>query len=92
MLHKLYCFDPIKDMTIDRMHLCFNMLKREFAEGMWADMGDNVGRPVNQRMPSDGGVLSRGDFAQAFQAVPWSREQKASGVAKTKSLTDKLGG
>ena len=27
-LYKLYKFDPIRDMVIDRMHLSFNMLKR----------------------------------------------------------------
>ena len=35
-LYKLYKFDPIKDMTTDKMHLLFNMLKRVF--------GQDVGR------------------------------------------------
>ena len=28
-LYDLYRFDPVQDMVIDRMHLTFNMLKRE---------------------------------------------------------------
>ena len=91
-LHKLYGFDPIKDMVIDRMHLCFNMLKREFLENMWVDMGDNSARPVNDRDPADGGLLFRDELRDALAKVQWTREQKASGSASVSSLSDKLGG
>ena len=68
-LHKLYKFDPILDMTIDRMHLAFNMLKNEFLEKMWSDLGENAAREVNDRVPNDGGLLVREEFRQALDAV-----------------------
>ena len=34
-LNRLYGFDPIKDMVIDRMHLSSNMIKREFIDKIW---------------------------------------------------------
>ncbi|KAK3737217.1 hypothetical protein QZH41_011273 [Actinostola sp. cb2023] len=79
------------DMVIDRMHLTFNMLKREFIDKMWADMGDNKGRPVNSRQPEFGGLINHGEFGHALDAVYWPTEEKQSGVAKLKSLADKLG-
>ena len=91
-LHKLYKFDPIKDMTIDRMHVTFNMLKKEFQEKMWADLKDNAEKTVNDRIPEDGGLLVRDDFSSALQCVPWTTEEKEKGVARMKTLTDKLGG
>ena len=56
-LHKLYGFEPIKDMVIDRMHLNFNMLKREFLTNIWKDMGENSLKEVNDRKPEDGGLI-----------------------------------
>lgn len=91
-LHKLYAFDPVRDMVIDRMHVAFNMLKREFVERIWADMGENADQPVNNRDPNVGGLVNRNEFASALNAVAWPREEKASGVARVKSLTDKMGG
>ncbi|XP_048576071.1 uncharacterized protein LOC125557470 [Nematostella vectensis] len=91
VLYRLYGFDPVKDMVIDRMHLTFNMIKREFLEKMWKDMGDNATLPVNERDPQSGGLLNRADFSAALEAVNWTTEEKAKGVARLKSLTDKLG-
>ena len=90
-LYKLYKFDPVLDMTIDRMHLTFNMLKREFLEKMWADMAKNAGKPVNDRDPELGGLLVREEFKNALECVNWTTEEKEKGVARMKSLTDKLG-
>jgi hypothetical protein len=91
-LHKLYGFDPIKDMVIDRMHVCFNMLKREFIDKIWADIGENSGKEVNDRDQAVGGLVDRHDFAEALTFVNWTTDQRASGVARLKSLTDHLGG
>ena len=91
-LYKLYKFDPIRDMVIDRMHLSFNMLKREFLDKMWSEMGTNSSKPVNERDPSEGGLLFHDEFQSALNMVEWTREQRASGSASVKCLTDKLGG
>ena len=90
-LHKLYGFDPVNDMVIDRMHLCFNLLRKEFIDKIWPDLGDNAAVSVNERIPTAGGLIDRGSFGEALEAVQWTREEKAKGVAKLKSLTDKLG-
>lgn len=91
-LYKLYKFDPILDMTIDRMHLTFNMLKREFLSKMWPDLGDNAGKAVDDRDPEVGGLIVRGEFNSALQAIKWTSEEVGKGVARMKTLTDKLGG
>lgn len=90
-LHYLYGFDPINDMTVDRMHLVFNMLKREFLDKLWADVEKNINEDVNQRDPDVGGLLLHGDFSDSLKCMKWTTEQRASGVAKMKHLTDKLG-
>ncbi len=91
-LYDLYGFDPIQDMLVDRMHLVFNMLKREFLDKFWSDVGENVNVNVNERTPNVGGLLLHGDFSDALKHVKWTAEQKASGVGKLKQLNDKLGG
>ncbi len=91
-LYDLYGFDPIQDMLVDRMHLVFNMLKREFLDKFWSDVGENVNVNVNERTPNVGGLLLHGDFSDALKHVKWTAEQKASGVGKLKHLNDKLGG
>ena len=91
-LYALYRFDPVQDMVIDRMHLTFNMLKRELIDQIWVDMGENVGRSVNCRDPTGGGLIDRDDFSSALAVVNWPKEEKASGVARVTSLTDKMGG
>ena len=78
-------------MTIDRMHLTFNMLKREFVEKMWADSGENAGIQVNDRDPAVCGLLVRDEFRHALESVNWTYEEKEKGVARMKTLTDKLG-
>ena len=88
----MYKFDPVKDVVIDRMHLCFNTLKKEFLTYMWADMGENAEREVNERDPSVGGLVSRNRFGMSLAHVKWTKQQKASGVPNAKSLTDRLGG
>lgn len=90
-LYKLYKFDPVLDMTIDRMHLTFNMLKREFLDKMWADLAENADKAVNDRDPAAGGLLVRDEFKRALECVNWTNEEKEKGVARMKSLTDKLG-
>ncbi len=90
-LYKLYKFDPVMDMVIDRMHLTFNMLKREFIDKMWADLGENAEKEVNDRDPAVGGLMIRDEFKAAFEAVKWTSEEKGKGVAKIRTLTDKLG-
>ncbi len=75
-LYKLYKFDPVLDMTIDRMHLTFNMLKREFLEKMWADMGGNDGKPVNDRDPAVGGLLVREEFKHALSVLTGLMKKK----------------
>ena len=90
-LHKLYGFDPVHDMVIDRMHLCFNLLRKEFIDKIWPDIGGNADVSVTDRTPAAGGLVERGAFGKALDAVQWTREEKARGVAKLKSLTDKLG-
>ena len=91
-LHKLCKFHPVKDMVTDKMHLSFNMLKKEFLEKMWADQGGNSGRPVEERDPDAGGLLTRIDLKENLEKVLWTKEQRASGVAKIKFLSEKLGG
>lgn len=78
-------------MTVDRMHLVFNMLKREFLDKLWADVEKNINEDVNQRDPDVGGLLPHGDFSDSLKCMKWTTEQRASGVAKLKHLTDKLG-
>ena len=90
-LHKLYGFDPVNDMEIDRMHLCFNLLPKEFINKIWPDVADNADVPINDRTPMAGGLVDRDSFAEALNAMKWTREEKAKGVARLKSLTDKLG-
>ena len=90
-LHKLYGFDPVHDIMIDRMHLCFNLLRKEFIDKIWPDVAGNADLPVNDRTPASGGLIDRGSFGKALDAVRWTREEKARGVARLKSLTDKLG-
>ena len=80
-LYKLYKFDPVKDMVIDRMHLTFNMLKHEFLDKMWADMQGNDLLTVNERNPEVVGLLNRNDFRVALEAVDMTSEEKAKGVA-----------
>lgn len=91
-LYYLNGFDPIHDMLVDRMHLVFNMLKREFLDKFWSDFGENVNVDVNERDPHVGGLLLHGDFSDGLKYVRWTAEQKASGVGKLKHLNDKLGG
>lgn len=91
-LYHLYGFDPIKVMTVDRMHLVFNMLKREFLDKLWADLEENINVDVSQRDPAVGELLLHGDFSDSLKYVKWTTEQRASGVAKMKHLTDKLDG
>ena len=91
-LHKLYKFDPIKDMVTDKMHLSFNMLKKEFLDKMWCDAGENAARPVEQRDPEVGGLLIRTELKDNLEKVLWTKEQRASGVAKIECLSEKLGG
>lgn len=79
-------------MTVDRMHLVFNMLKREFLDKLWADLEENINVDVSQRDPAVGELLLHGDFSDSLKYVKWTTEQRASGVAKMKHLTDKLDG
>lgn len=79
-------------MVIDRMHLVFNVLKREFISKIWPELGDNFERPINDRDPEVGGLIDRPDFSNAIGYINWTTEQKASGVSRLKNLTDKLGG
>ena len=74
------------------MHLTFNMLKREFMDKMWPDLGENTEKEVNHRDPAVGGLLVREEFKDAFEAVKWTSEEMGKGVAKLRTLTDKLGG
>lgn len=90
-LHKLYGFDPVNDMVIDRMHFCFNLLRKEFIDKIWPDVAGNADVPINDRTPTAGGLVDRDMFEKALNAVRWTREEKARGVARLKSLTDKLG-
>ena len=91
-LYKLYGFDPVKDMVVDRMHLCFNLLKREFLQKIWPELGENQDKEVNERDPRRGGLIDRRQFADSYQAVEWTTEQKESGVAKFHNLSENLGG
>ena len=79
-------------MNVDRMHLVFNMLKREFLDKLWPNAEENINEDVNDRDPAVGGLLLHGDFSDALKHVKWTTEQRASGVAKMKHLSDKLGG
>ena len=55
------------------------------------DMGENSGRSVNTRDPADGGLINCDDFASGLTAVNWLKEEKASRVARVRSLTDRMG-
>ena len=79
-------------MVVDRMHLCFNLLKREFLQKIWPELGENQEKEVNERDPSRGGLIDRRHFANSYQAVEWTTEQKESGVAKLHNLSENLGG
>lgn len=91
-LHTLCGFDLVNDLVVDRMHLTFNTLKKEFLMYIWADLGENADRDIDERDPSVGGLVSRNDLKEHLEHVKWTKQQKASGVPSTKSLTDKLGG
>ena len=91
-LSSLYDFDPVRDVVIDRMHLCFNLLKKELQTYIWAELGENRERGVNERNPKDGGLICRNAFKEALEKVKWTKQQRATGVPNSKSLTDKLGG
>ena len=57
------------------MHaIVFNLISREFEQLIFANMGSNEGKPVQDRNPRDGGVLSRADFVTALSRVPWTTE------------------
>ena len=73
-LYNLYAFDPVHDMVIDRMHLSFNLLKREFLECLWPEMGDNALRDPNDRIPADGGLMFRGDFREMRKTADVQRK------------------
>ncbi|CAB3982717.1 Hypothetical predicted protein [Paramuricea clavata] len=90
-LYKLYQFNPVLDMSIDRMHLTFNMLKREFIDKMWADIRENADEEVNARDPEVGGLLDHEEFKHALECINWTKEEKEKGVGGIRSLTDKLG-
>ena len=90
-LYKLYQFNPVLDMSIDRMHLTFNMLKRELIDKMWADIRENADEEVNARDPEVGGLLDHEEFKHALECVNWTKEEKEKGVGGIRSLTDKLG-
>ena len=91
-LYELYGFDPVNDMVVDRMHMNFNMLKREFASYILTDMKETSNRGVNGRDPAVGGLSHKGDFEEALKAVCWTKEQKESGIPTYNSYTDSLGG
>lgn len=90
-LHKLYGFDPVGDMVIDRVHLCSNLWRKEFTDQIWPDIGGNANVSVTDRTPAAGGLVEWGAFGKALTAVQWTREEKARGVARLKSLIDKFG-
>ncbi len=90
-LYYLYEFNPAHDLVVDRMHLTFNMLKREFIDKIWADVNNNAQTDVNARDPDVGGLIDHNDFGIALNHVSWPKEEREKGVAKLRSLTDKLG-
>ena len=59
---------------------------------MWADQGDNSERSIEERDPDAGGLLIRIDLKENLEKVPWTKEQRASGVAKITFLSEKRGG
>ena len=74
-LYDLYGFDPVQDLVIDAMHaIVLNLISREFEHLIFASMGSNEGKPVQDRNPREGGVLCRADFIAALSKVPWTNE------------------
>ena len=65
----MYLFDRIKDIIINRMHLLFNMLKREFLEKMWIDIRETSSKPVNERNPEDCGLVVHEELQRAQNNV-----------------------
>ena len=63
------------------------MLKREFLDKFWLDVGENINVEVNERDPNVGGLLLHGDFSDRLKYVKWTSEQS---VGKLKHLNDKL--
>lgn len=61
-------------------------------EKMWADLGQNAGAEMNARDPDVGGLIDREEFRHALECVNWTTEEKEKGVARMKTLNDKLGG
>ena len=45
---------------------------------------------ISDRTPTTGGLVDRDSFAEALNAVKWTREEKTEGEEDLKSLTDKL--
>lgn len=73
-LYTLYKFDPVKDFVIDRIHLSFNTLKKEFLTYMWPDMRDNGTQEINQRDPNVGGLIPRNQFRESLEHVKWTKQ------------------
>ena len=74
-LYDLYQFDPVKDLVIDAMHaIVLNLVRRELEDHVFATMGDNASRAVEERDPAIGGVHRRDDLIQALSKVNWTTE------------------
>ena len=69
-------FDLVNDMVIDRMQLCFNLLHKEFIDKIWPDVADTADVLISDRTPTTGGLVDRDSFADALNAVKWTREEK----------------
>ena len=68
-------FDPIRDLVIDAMHaIVLNLVRREFEQLIFSNMGPNADKPVEARNPRDGGVLHRNDLITALSKVRWTTE------------------
>ena len=90
-LYDLYGFDPVNDMTVDRMHMNFNMLKRELSSHIMTDMKENSSKSINDRDPDVGGLIHKEDFERGLNAVCWTVEQRESGIPTYSSFKDTLG-
>jgi len=66
--------DPIRDLTIDVMHVVIlNLVKTELENHLLADLGPNASVAIDS---SQGGLLDQNDLVKSLSKVNWTTEHK----------------
>ena len=70
-------FNPVKDLVVDVMHaLLLNLVRSELENHILGDLGQNSSLRTEDRLPVNGGLLSKKDLSHALAAVNWTVEMK----------------